>query len=482
MELLREDRGPDVSTTTEARDAVRALPRQRDAEHRRAARSAPQLCVRRAALLSDVLAVLAAVALLGGRGAADELVVFGLALLAGLGAAGLHRARLNLSVLDELPAVLVVAAAGAGVTAVVGALLGLPGLDGSLVLRMVGAVLLVLAARATAYAVVGRARRSRRVTHPTLVVGCGGLGTQLVEVLGRGTHGLEPVGFLDDDPPSSDAERPLPVLGRLEDLATVVERTGTDTVVLGFSNAPERVVVDVVRACHRLDVEIFTVPRYWQVHSTHRLVEVVHGIPLVRLRRPAFRSPTWRLKRVMDVLGAGAGLLLLWPLIAVCAFAVRWEGGPGVLFRQVRVGLDGREFELLKLRSLRPVDEGESSTKWSIAADDRVGPVGRFLRRTSLDELPQLWNVLRGDMSLVGPRPERPHFVQRFTAEHEDYLWRHRVPCGLTGWAQINGLRGDTSIGERARLDNFYVENWSLWSDVKICVRTMGQVLQRGGA
>ncbi|MEJ5944698.1 exopolysaccharide biosynthesis polyprenyl glycosylphosphotransferase [Pseudokineococcus basanitobsidens] len=472
-----------MSTTTQAGEALGALPRQRSrpVPPRRSPRSAPQLCVRRASLLADVLALLAAVALLGGAGAADDMVVFGLVLLAGLGAAGLHRARLNLSVLDELPVVLVAALAAAGTTAATAAVLRYPPLDAVVVARLGGAVLLVLAARALVYAVVAAARRSRRVAHRTVVVGCGGLGGQLADVLGRGTHGLLPVGFVDDDPQLAAGERPLPVLGGLRDLPSVVRATGADTVVLGFSNAPERVVVDVVRACHRLDVEIFTVPRYWQVHSTHRLVEVVHGIPLVRLRRPAFRSSTWRLKRVVDVVGAAAGLALLWPLVAVCALAVRREGGPGVLFRQVRVGLDGREFELLKLRSLRPVDAAESATTWSIADDDRVGPVGRLMRRTSLDELPQLWNVLRGDMSLVGPRPERPHFVQRFTAEHEDYLWRHRVPCGLTGWAQINGLRGDTSIGERARFDNFYVENWSLWLDLLVLLRTTAHVVSGTG-
>jgi lipopolysaccharide/colanic/teichoic acid biosynthesis glycosyltransferase len=157
--------------------------------------------------------------------------------------------------------------------------------------------------------------------------------------------------------------------------------------------------------------------------------------------------------------------------------AVRIEGGPGVIFRQPRVGRHGQVFDCLKLRSMRPVDGHESATNWSIAQDERVGRVGRFLRRSSLDELPQLWNILRGDMTLVGPRPERPHFVEQFSATYDRYAYRHRVQAGLTGFAQVSGLRGDTPIADRARYDNYYIENWSLWLDVKILLRTFSEVL-----
>jgi lipopolysaccharide/colanic/teichoic acid biosynthesis glycosyltransferase len=174
-------------------------------------------------------------------------------------------------------------------------------------------------------------------------------------------------------------------------------------------------------------------------------------------------------------------LLPLAPVLALCALAVRLEGGTGVIFRQKRVGLDGRVFELLKFRSMKASDD-ESATQWTVAADARIGPVGRTLRRTSMDELPQLINVLRGDMTLVGPRPERPHFVSQFTDELPRYVARHRVPAGLTGWAQIHGLRGDTSMKDRIRFDNYYIENWSLWLDIKILVRTVTAVLRREGA
>jgi lipopolysaccharide/colanic/teichoic acid biosynthesis glycosyltransferase len=177
-------------------------------------------------------------------------------------------------------------------------------------------------------------------------------------------------------------------------------------------------------------------------------------------------------KRAIDIAAALTGLLLTLPVLAVIALAVRLEGGPGVIFKQQRVGQFGRVFTLYKLRSLKPVaDEGD--VKWNIDNDSRLGRVGKFIRRTSLDELPQLWNVLTGDMSMVGPRPERPFFVDQFSEEIPGYAQRHRVPVGLTGLAVVKGLRGDTSISERAKVDNDYADTWSLWLDIAIMFRTV---------
>jgi lipopolysaccharide/colanic/teichoic acid biosynthesis glycosyltransferase len=167
--------------------------------------------------------------------------------------------------------------------------------------------------------------------------------------------------------------------------------------------------------------------------------------------------------------------------MVACAIAVRIDSGPGILFRQTRVGRDGRPFELIKFRSLRAASEQESGTTWSIRNNVGVSRLGRFLRRASLDELPQLWNILRGDMTIVGPRPERPYFVDKFAAEEPNYNFRHRVPAGLTGLAQVNGMRGDTPIGERARYDNYYIDNWSLWLDMKVILRTFSEVVTGSG-
>jgi exopolysaccharide biosynthesis polyprenyl glycosylphosphotransferase len=250
---------------------------------------------------------------------------------------------------------------------------------------------------------------------------------------------------------------------------------------VAFGSLPESMLVEVIRTCDKLDVEIFFVPRLFELYFTSRDVDLLWGFPLVRLRAPAFRSPAWRVKRAFDIVVSGTALAVLSPVMAAVALAVRLEGGQGVVFRQERVGLDGRPFSVMKFRSLKPVDETESQTNWNIAHDDRVGKVGKFLRQSSLDELPQLWNILRGDMSIVGPRPERPHFVDEFARLYPRYTARHRVPAGLTGWSQVHGLRGDTSIEERARFDNYYIENWTVWLDIKICLMTVGAVLRRAG-
>ena len=176
-------------------------------------------------------------------------------------------------------------------------------------------------------------------------------------------------------------------------------------------------------------------------------------------------------KRGMDVAGALVGLLLVLPILLIAAIAVRIEGGPGVIFRQTRVGQHGRHFTLYKLRSLKP-ETGEADVKWNIDHDSRLGRVGKFIRATAIDELPQLVNVLTGDMSLVGPRPERPHFVDQFSTTIPGYAARHRVPVGLTGLAVIKGLRGDTSIADRAAVDNDYADNWSVGMDLAIIART----------
>ncbi|WP_431989355.1 exopolysaccharide biosynthesis polyprenyl glycosylphosphotransferase [Streptomyces albogriseolus] len=187
-------------------------------------------------------------------------------------------------------------------------------------------------------------------------------------------------------------------------------------------------------------------------------------------------------KRLLDILVSGTLLLLVSPLLLVCAVTLRLTDGPGVVFRQERIGRDGRPFTLLKFRTHRPVDEHESATRWSVANEHEMRRFCRMLRRTSLDELLQLWNVLRGDMSLVGPRPERPYFVAQFSQSYPGYAARHRMRTGITGLAQIHGLRGDTSIEDRARFDNAYIDDWSLWQDVCILLRTAVTLVRPTGS
>ncbi|SNS90615.1 exopolysaccharide biosynthesis polyprenyl glycosylphosphotransferase [Geodermatophilus saharensis] len=397
--------------------------------------------------------------------------------------AGLYRSRLTLSLLDDLPYVL--AAVAVAWALKVSLFSVLPGVDGPG--RQVVHLLVVLAAvllfRLVAYRVVHLARCRGLVRHRTLIVGAGPVGVRVATtLLERRNYGLDPIGFLDTEWPAGSAPLlPVPLLGRYHRLGQAIQQLGVRDVVVAYGGVDEDELVDILRTCDRLDVEVFVVPRLFELHHTNRYTDEIWGIPLIRRRRSVYRSPWWRAKRLVDVAVSALSLLLLVPVLAACALAVRLEGGPGIIFRQERVGLDGRPFQVLKFRSLKPVDETESQTQWNIKHDDRLGPVGRFLRATSLDELPQLWNILRGDMSLVGPRPERPHFVEQFSAHIPRYTARHRVPAGLTGWAQSHGLRGDTSIEDRARFDNYYIENWSPWLDMKIVLKTVGQVLRRQG-
>lgn len=431
-------------------------------------------------LVGDLVSLVAAALPLGGvRGATVVMAVITVALFAN---GGLYRSRLTLSALDDLPALVGRAlAAGALTTSialVVDPTLVRPRLLG---VAAVFAALVVLA-RAGAYAVVRGVRKRRRVAHPTLVLGAGRVGGLVMTNLQvHPEYGLDPVGCLDDDPLLTAEELPVPLLGGFDALASVIVEFGVQDVIVAFGSLSENAMVDVLRTCDRLSCEIFVVPRLFEMGASGRDTDVIWGLPVVRVRRAPFRTLTWRVKRLLDVVLAAAALVALSPLLALIAVAVRFEGGRGVLFRQERVGLDGRPFQVLKFRSLKPVDEGESATKWNIAHDDRLGPVGRVIRKTSLDELPQLINILRGDMSVVGPRPERPYFVAEFSKSMPRYLARHRVPAGLTGWSQVHGLRGDTSIEERARFDNYYVEHWSLWLDLKVVLRTVASVLRGSG-
>lgn len=434
-------------------------------------------------LAADVISLFSAKALLGQL-SPRSLVTF--AICVGIFAlAGLYRSRLTLSALDDLPRVALAMLGTVGLSTIALSLLDRPADQAhqeSQLLFAVLAVAIVTILRSLAYLIIRYLRR-HGIAHRTVVVGAGLIGQSVARTLREHPeYGLAPVGFVDSDPLSQLGDYEFPILGHTDTLPKVLQLTGVRTVIIAFSTAPEEQMIDVIRQCDRLNCEIFVLPRLFEVHHVSTDMDYIWGVPLTRLRRGAYRASSWPIKRLMDVTASGLALALLSPVMALIALAVRIEGGPGVLFKQIRVGVDGRHFELLKFRSLRPVDETESATNWNISHDNRLGPVGRILRKSSLDELPQLLNILRGDMSIVGPRPERPHFVDQFRQTYPRYWARHRVPCGLTGWAQIHGLRGDTSIADRARFDNYYVENWSLWLDVKIIIRTVGAVFTRAGS
>ena len=391
---------------------------------------------------------------------------------------GLNRSRLSLSALDDLPQIIRLWLVGAALMVVASEML-----TGNMQLVLLFGVLpAIIAVRTVLYGVVRSWRTRGSVTHPTVVVGSGALGQLVVDAMANHPEsGLRAVGFVDSR--THDAEElAVPMLGEPSELTTVLVQTRARALIVAHGGLNDADLVSLVRKCQRQQCEVFVLPRLHEITHVAEDMDAIGEVPLVRLRRSAYRSASWRVKRWIDVVVSGFAIVLLFPLLALLALAVRLETGKGVIFRQVRVGRDGVSFELMKFRSLKPIDAAESATNWNISHDDRVGPVGKIIRKTSLDELPQLFNIVRGDMSLVGPRPERPHFVEQFGELYIGYADRHRVPCGLTGWAQIHGLRGNTPIDQRARFDNFYIENWTLWLDIKIILRTVVSVFTKPGS
>ncbi len=435
----------------------------------------------RALVCIDVLACTSMWVVLGRPGVA--FLVQAIITLSAFGCLQLYRQRLNLGVLDDLPRLFAGVLVGALVPAALDPWGPLKGAHSTGPAGAATLLFVVTTLRYVGFVVARRVRRRGDLQHVAVILGAGRVGIRLATSLQEhAEYGMSVVGYIDSDPRIEAHEAlPAPLLGGYEALAELIDDFNVTHVLVAFGTLREEALVDILRTCGRMDVEVMVVPRLFELHSAVGVSDEVWGLPLIPMRRAAFRSPWWPVKRLFDVVVSLVAVVLLLPVMVFCAVAVRLEGGRGVIFKQQRVGLDDRSFQLLKFRSLRPADEAESRTRWNVKHDDRLGPVGRFLRSSSLDELPQLWNILRGDMSLVGPRPERPHFVQEFAKYIPRYTARHRVPAGLTGWAQVHGLRGDTSIEERARFDNYYIENWSPWLDCKILCRTVGHLLGRHG-
>jgi exopolysaccharide biosynthesis polyprenyl glycosylphosphotransferase len=327
-----------------------------------------------------------------------------------------------------------------------------------------------------------QARRRGESVRPTLVVGAGRVGRLTARRLQEHPElGLRPVGFLDKEP-LEGKEGDLPVLGASWDLDRIVAEHGVRHVVLSFSTAPQSVLLRVMRRCQELGVEVSMVPRFYEKVMGHIGVEYLGGLPLMTAQPTNPRGWHFAVKYLSDRLVASLLLMLVSPVLLLSALGVLLTSGRPVFFRQPRAGLDGRVFPILKLRTMRPPRPGEvqavhelpaGTAPGGVEGEDRRTALGAFLRKTSIDELPQLWNVVRGEMSLVGPRPERPEYVERFSEQIERYGERHRVKAGITGWAQVHGLRGQTSLADRVEWDNYYIENWSLWLDVKILLLTV---------
>src|ERR1041385_4131528 len=307
-----------------------------------------------------------------------------------------------------------------------------------------------------------------------LVVGAGRLGCRAADSIARHPElGVRIRGFLSGDlRKSGDRIEGIPVLGSYADLHTQVCQ-GIDIVFVCLPPEDEQWAEKVFATLSDTTVEVKALPAICEFMSLRAEVEMFEGLPIITLQGSPLHGWNLVIKRAMDIIGAAAALVLFAPVLLMVGGLVKMTSPGPVFFRQVRMGLDGRAFEMLKFRSMRADAESATGPVWARPDDDRRTPIGAFLRRTSLDELPQFWNVLKGQMSIVGPRPERPEFITRFRETLPQYMLRHKMKAGITGWAQVNGWRGNTSLEKRIEHDLYYIEHWSVWFDLKIILLTV---------
>jgi exopolysaccharide biosynthesis polyprenyl glycosylphosphotransferase len=338
-------------------------------------------------------------------------------------------------------------------------------------------IALVWLMRVVLDALLREAHRRGHDLERVLIVG-DGENAQLVEakIQAAPELGYRIAGFIGNGSPDPKVQ---PVLGGLSDIPAIVRDQAVGEVIIAWAGISHHELIDIVTGCTRMRVDIKIFPDIFELMAREVETSELTGLPLMRVRDVALRGWMRFLKRALDVAVSWSMLVLLSPWLLCMAFLVKLTSPKGpILHVQERVGLDGRPFYMLKFRSMRPDAEAESGPVWAVPNDPRRTRLGEIIRRFSLDEFPQLINVLVGEMSLVGPRPERPEFVAQFANLVPRYRERHMEKAGMTGWAQVNGLRGQTSIVERTEYDLFYVETWSLAFDIKILLKTLAAVIR----
>ncbi len=405
---------------------------------------------------------------------------------------GLYRSRLRTMLLDGIVPVVSAVSIAAMAVAVIGMMAnGTVPNQGHWLRAWLFALVGVGLGRVILSFTQGWARARRLVGKPVLIMGAGVVGAQVARRLeSHPEYGLVPIGFLDEDP-RSVAEvggRDVAVLGTVDDFEETVKQTGVKRLIVAFSSVADARVSRLIQRCQGMGVDVSVVPRMFDTINHRVGYDTVGGLPLMSFAAVDPKGLQFALKHALDRVLALTLLVLLLPVILCVAAAVRLSSPGPAMFSQRRVGRDGKVFDFYKFRSMRVQEGPEGDEQDATALDfllggdtapggvegeDRRTRVGRFLRSTSLDELPQLLNVLRGEMSLVGPRPERPEFVELFRQDIVRYGDRHRVKSGITGWAQVHGLRGQTSLAERVEWDNYYIANWSLGLDLKIMAMTL---------
>ena len=330
-------------------------------------------------------------------------------------------------------------------------------------------VALTFALRQVVREVLERRWRSGIGLRKILIAGCGELGRIVADkIIEHRELGYQIVGFVDDRPGDHLGYRGLPMLGTIDETTEIAAREQIDHLYVALAPEQHLKMIDLLDATARECIDVKVVPDLLQVIALKARLWDLDGVPVIDVNDIPLQGLNSAVKRLLDILISAVALVVLAIPLGIIALLVRITSHGPAIFRQERMGLDGRRFSIVKFRSMVDDAERESGPVWTRENDARVTPLGRFLRKSNLDELPQLWNVLMGDMSIVGPRPERPHFVDQFKHRIPQYMLRHKVKAGMTGWAQVNGWRGDTALEKRIEYDLYYIENWSVRLDLKI--------------
>lgn len=351
---------------------------------------------------------------------------------------------------------------------------------GVIIYAWVFSIVLVILGRELHRQFVVRLRKAGLGRDRVLMVGVNQTAASIASLIQRSPQfGFEVVGMIAGEkeklPTTPDPDIEVPYLGEIEDLPRLIDNAQVNEVIIALPEATRKQLLQVITLCQRGEVEIKIFPDTLSFVTGGITVDDLGGLPLLNVRDIALRGWKLSLKRGLDVVGSVCGLIFLSPAFLLTGTLIYLTDRGPVFFSQERVGLDGRPFPMIKFRTMRI--DAETLGNWTVENDPRVTRIGAFLRKTNMDELPNLVNVFFGQMSLVGPRPEQPKFVEEFKHSIPRYMERHREKSGMTGWAQVNGYRGDTSIQDRLQYDLYYVENWSLWFDVKIILRTISQTL-----
>jgi exopolysaccharide biosynthesis polyprenyl glycosylphosphotransferase len=388
---------------------------------------------------------------------------------------GLYRSRRNISPIDE--AGRLVKAVSMGLLVMMSATFFYRGFSFSrlvfLLVWLTSLFFLTFTRVLLLYLEKWRHRRNRGLLNVAIIGRGGPIHRVLENILQTPGFGYRMLGYVGE----TGAYPQIPRLGGTAELPQLIRQHQIHVLVLALTEEQHQLVWSIMKSCEGLNVEFLLLPDLLEMLTSQLQVVQFCGVSALKLKEVRIKGWQGILKRVFDISISLFALILLAPVLITVAILIKLDSRGSVIYKQERVGFDGREFWIFKFRTMKTGAEQQTGPIWAQTHDPRRTRIGAFLRRTSIDELPQLFNVLRGEMSLVGPRPERKFFVDKFKEEIPRYLERHRVKSGMTGWAQVNGLRGNTPIDERTKYDIYYIENWSMAFDLKIILKTLSTVI-----